>query len=111
VAEGRRILLGDLLVERGAITPARLVQVLMQQFHERRLRSERPQGVGEQLVISGAISEEQLAHALLEQTRLRQLGRSEPLGKILLREKFVDLGALQRALEELDQLAFQVLGA
>lgn len=109
-AEGRRVMLGDLLIERGVVTPAALVRVLIMQFHERRARGERPQGVGEQLASTGVISEEQLAQALLEQTRLRQIGKPEPLGKILVRAGVVEVGALQRAIDELDELAQQALG-
>jgi len=109
-AEGERALLGDLLIERGIVTPAALVRILLKQFHERRARGEAPQGLGEQLVIAGVISDEQFGQALLEQTRLRQVGRHEPLGKILVRAGIVEVGALQRALDELDELAQYALG-
>jgi hypothetical protein len=106
-AAGKRALLGDLLVERGIVTPAALVRILMRQFRERRLRGESAYSVGEYLVIVGAITEEQLSRALLEQTRLRQAGRSEPIGKILVRAGVVDVAALQNAIEQLDDHAMR----
>ncbi|HWQ15337.1 MAG TPA: hypothetical protein VNL77_21230, partial [Roseiflexaceae bacterium] len=106
---GGRKLLGDLLVERGIITPEALVRILMRQFQERRLRAEGPYSLGEYLVISGAISEDQLAGALLEQTRLRQVGRNEAIGAILVRTGLVDEATLQRAIATLDESAMYAM--
>lgn len=97
---GHPVLLGDLLVARGKITPEVLARALILQFRVRATNGAAPQVLGEYLIAEGRLQPEQLERALVEQIRLRQAGAHEPLGEILLRHGAVDVSALQHAYQK-----------
>jgi hypothetical protein len=81
----------------------------MEQFHERRVRGESPNSLGEYLVTHGVISATQLGEALLTQTRIRRHRRPPPLGKILMEARLVDEPTVLRAISALDDLAMNAM--
>jgi hypothetical protein len=99
---GEFIQLGDLLIQKGWITPETLAHALVAQINEklRVCRSTAPQFLGEYLLFEGLITPMQLETVLEEQMRLRMAGKRVAIGNLLLRNQCVDPARLQQVLEQ-----------
>lgn len=97
-----RVLLGDILVQRGWLMPQTLAKTLLLQQRDQRgaVVAPLPQRLGEYLVVDGVITTGQLAAVLEEQAHLHKTGTSMMLGEILLRGGYVTPEVLNRALEQ-----------
>jgi hypothetical protein len=104
---GKRVSLGDILIDRGFLTPQVLARVLLIQQRDRlQARGMRPERLGEYLVVCKLVSPEQLEAALAEQSRLRQRGQYVLLGEILVQRTQVQRDILERVLSRQRQDAF-----
>jgi hypothetical protein len=95
----RKILLGELLIERKVIAPRELARVLTIQFQERQECGQSPSMIGEYLVREGLLTLDSLEVALLEQIRLHQIGKHESLGHILITQGKLHWAELKQVLE------------
>jgi hypothetical protein len=98
----RRI--GQLLLRRGLITPAKLAKALIIQQQERSRARTAPQVLGEYLVEHGYITAAQLEAALTEQIRLDQQGKRYSLGQILVRMNLMSKDEVERAAREYEKI-------
>lgn len=104
--QGRPILLGELLLQTGLLTPERLAHALVNQTlawvpaNERGIHSDAyvVQRLGDYLVAEKIITPAQLECALIEQIRLRQQGEQVLLGQILLRNQCLTIEILENLL-------------
>ncbi len=96
---GEQMLLGDVAIVRGKVTPETLARALMTQIQQRIGNDAAPRALGEYL-IAGGLAPERLEQALTEQIYLRRVGRRETLGEILLRRRWITRDQLERALAQ-----------
>lgn len=96
---GEQMLLGDVAIARGKVTPETLARALMTQIQQRIGNDAAPRALGEYLV-AGGLPPERLEQALTEQIYLRRVGRRETLGEILLRRRWITRDQLERALAQ-----------
>ncbi len=101
----RRI--GQLLLRRGMITPAKLAKALIIQQQERSRARTAPQVLGEYLVEKGYITAAQLEAVLTEQIRLDQQGKRYSLGQLLVRMHLMSKEAVEKAAREYEQIFWQ----
>ena len=97
----RRI--GQLLLRRGLITPAKLAKALIIQQQERSRARTAPQVLGEYLVEHGYITAAQLEAVLTEQIRLDQQGKRYSLGQLLVRMNLMSKDEVERAAKEYEK--------
>ncbi|MDN5270546.1 hypothetical protein QTO31_01015 [Chloroflexus sp. MS-CIW-1] len=97
----RRI--GQLLLRRGLITPAKLAKALIIQQQERSRARTAPQVLGEYLVEHGYITAAQLEAVLTEQIRLDQQGKRYSLGQLLVRMNMLSKDEVERAAKEYEK--------
>jgi hypothetical protein len=103
---GEQILLGELLLQIGLVTPESLARALVNQTlewipaHQQGIQSEAHvvERLGDYLVAEKIITPEQLEAALVEQLRLRQQGKHDLLGQILIRDGRLRIGTLEQIL-------------
>jgi hypothetical protein len=98
---GERVPLGDILLQRGWLSPPALAKALVQQQQDNlnpRVGMP-PERLGDYLVKEKLLTPEQLAAALAEQARLRQRGKHLALGEILIRNRFLKPDTLAKVLE------------
>jgi hypothetical protein len=109
---GDAIQFGDLLIERGLISPNTLARVLVAQLQERieRRHGHAPKFLGEYLIAERIITPAQLEAALEEQIRLRLAGSRVALGNLLLRKKYLTAKALQKVLDDQRAAFYSQLG-
>jgi hypothetical protein len=98
---GEFVQLGDILLQRGCLTPRVLAHALVAQQREKLKQRNRAsaQFLGEYLLQEGIISPLQLEAALEEQIRLRLAGKRVPLGNILINKHYLTPQALQKILD------------
>jgi hypothetical protein len=101
-ARGDSIQFGDLLIERGLISPNTLARMLVAQLQERvdRRSGHAPQFLGEYLIAEQIITPAQLEAALEEQIQMRLSGRRLALGNLLIRKQYLTPKALQKDLDD-----------
>jgi len=101
-ARGESIQFGDLLIERGLISPTTLARMLVAQLQERvdRRSGHTPQFLGEYLIAEHIITPVQLEAALEEQIRLRLAGQRLALGNLLVRKQYLTPTTLQKVLDD-----------
>jgi hypothetical protein len=111
-ARGQAIQFGDLLIERGLITPNTLARMLVAQLQERvdRRSGHAPQFLGEYLIAEHVITPAQLEAALEEQIHLRLTGRQVALGNLLIRKNYLTHTTLQKVLNEQRAAFYSQLG-
>ncbi|MFL5802481.1 MAG: hypothetical protein ACJ8CR_12170 [Roseiflexaceae bacterium] len=98
---GERVPLGDILLQRGWLSPPALAKALVQQQQDNlnpRVGMP-PERLGDYLVKEKLLTPEQLAAALAEQARLRQRGKHLALGEILIRNRYLKPDILAKVLE------------
>jgi hypothetical protein len=103
---GEQILLGELLLQIGLVTPEALARALVNQTlawvpaHQQGVQSEAHsvERLGDYLVAEKVITLEQLEAALVEQLRLRQQGKQELLGQILIRNGWLRISTQEQIL-------------
>lgn len=105
----RRI--GQLLLRRGTITPAKLAKALIIQQQERSRARTAPQVLGEYLVEKGYITAAQLEAVLAEQIRLDQKGKRYSLGQLMVRMHLMSKEAVEKAAREYEQLFWRQFNA
>nr|WP_238530550.1 hypothetical protein [Oscillochloris trichoides] len=103
ISADRRV--GQILLQRGLITPSKLAKALIMQQQERSQLRIAPQVLGEYLVEQNYITPEQLELALAEQLRLDQRGQRLSLGQILVRLTMVTQKQIEEAVDD-QQRAF-----
>jgi len=98
---GERMMLGDILLRRGWLSPPILATTLVQQQQDNLNPPVglRPERLGEYLVTEGVLTPDQLVAALAEQAQLRQRGKQLVLGEILIRNRYLKPETLARILE------------
>ncbi len=98
---GERMMLGDILLRRGWLSPPMLATTLVRQQQDNLNPpvSLRPERLGEYLVTEGVLTPDQLVAALAEQSQLRQRGKQLVLGEILIRNHYLTPETLARILE------------
>ena len=98
---GQRMMLGDILLRRGWLSPPMLATTLVRQQQDNLNPpvSLRPERLGEYLVTEGVLTPDQLVAALAEQAQLRQRGKQLVLGEILIRNRYLKPETLARILE------------
>jgi hypothetical protein len=101
-ARGESIQFGDLLIERGLISPNTLARMLVAQLQERvdRRSGHAPQFLGEYLIAEHIITPAQLEAALEEQIQLRLSGQRLALGNLLVRKQHLTITMLQKVLDD-----------
>ena len=101
-ARGESIQFGDLLIERGLISPTTLARMLVAQLQERvdRRSGHTPQFLGEYLIAEHIITPIQLEAALEEQIHLRLAGQRLALGNLLVRKQYLTPTTLQKVLDD-----------
>src|SRR5262249_7373867 len=93
---GDLVLLGDILLQRGWLTPHPRARVLVSQQEAQGAASRtRPRFLGEYLLADATITSLQLEAALEEQARMRLAGHQLPLGIILVRSGAISLETLK----------------
>jgi hypothetical protein len=98
---GERMMLGDILLRRGWLSPPILATTLVRQQQDNLNPPVglRPERLGEYLVTEGVLTPDQLVAALAEQAQLRQRGKQLVLGEILIRNRYLKPETLARILE------------
>ena len=93
-------MLGDILVQRGWLTPRALASALVSQQQERvtSTEGERPQRLGSYMLIEGLITPAQLAAMLAEQARLRYAEQYILLGELLVHNGYITPRQLEQVL-------------
>jgi hypothetical protein len=103
---GEQLLLGELLLRAGLVTPEALARALVKQTLEwipahqqgKQSQAHSVERLGDYLVAEKVITSEQLEAALIEQLRLRQQGRRDLLGQILVRNGWLRAAILEQIL-------------
>jgi hypothetical protein len=103
---GEQILLGELLLQIGLVTPESVARALVNQTlewipaHQQGIQSaaHSVERLGDYLVAEKIITPEQLEPALVEQLRLRQQGKHDLLGQILIRNGWLRRSTLEQIL-------------
>lgn len=98
----RRI--GQILLKRGLITPAKLAKALIIQQQERSRARVAPQVLGEYLVEHGYITAAQLEDVLAEQIRLDLQGKRLSLGELLVKMRLMSKEKVDQAAREYERL-------
>ncbi|GAB4203107.1 MAG: hypothetical protein OHK0022_26950 [Roseiflexaceae bacterium] len=96
---GERVTVGDILIERGWLSPNQLASLLIVQQQEKLRGAHPPQRLGEYLVANGVISHDLLATVLTEQIALRRSGQQILLGDLLIQGGYVTQDVLNRMLD------------
>lgn len=96
--------LGQLLLKRGLITPAKLAKALIIQQQERSRARSAPQVLGEYLVERGYITATQLEDVLAEQIRLDQQGKRLSIGDLLVRMRLMSKEKVDQAAREYENI-------
>jgi len=109
---GEAIQFGDLLIERGLISPNTLACMLVAQLQERvkRRNGHTPQFLGEYLIAEHIITPDQLAAVLEEQIHLRLAGQRLALGNLLIRSQHLTPKTLQKVLDAQRAAFFSQMG-
>jgi tetratricopeptide (TPR) repeat protein len=94
---------GDILLQRGWLTPQQLADALVRQQQERSRGGQRPERLGEYLMANNLVTGEQLGLGLAEQLWLRMRGKHTRLGELLVRGGTITPIALRRALDQQQQ--------
>jgi hypothetical protein len=94
--------LGDLLLQKGLISPGALARALVAQVHEKIGQSGKavPHFLGEYLLAERLITPAQLELVLEEQMRLKLAGQQVALGNLLVHKKCIDRAKLNQILEQ-----------
>jgi hypothetical protein len=111
-ARGESIQFGDLLIERGLISPNTLARMLVAQLQERidQRSGHAPQFLGEYLIAEHIITPVQLEAALEEQIHLRMAGRRLALGNLLVRKQYLTPKTLQKVLDDQRRAFYSQMG-
>jgi hypothetical protein len=94
--------LGDIVLQRGWLTPQQLATALVRQQQDRS-RGQRPERLGEYLMAAALVSGDQLGTALAEQAGLRMRGKHMRLGELMIRGGALAPAALNAVLEQQQQ--------
>lgn len=94
---------GDILLQRGWLSPQQLADALVQQQQERLRGGQRPERLGEYLLKGNHISSDQLGSALAEQAWLRLRGKHTRLGELLIKAGSLATTTLSVVLEQQHQ--------
>ncbi|MEF3273237.1 MAG: hypothetical protein K6356_02385 [Chloroflexus sp.] len=105
----RRI--GQLLLKRGLITPAKLAKALIIQQQERNRARSAPQVLGEYLVEKGYITAAQLEAVLAEQIRLDLQGKRLSIGELLVKMHLMSKEKVEQAAREYERLFWSQFNA
>jgi len=99
---GDFVQLGDLLLQKGWVSPNTLAHALVEQIHEKINSGGAavPRFLGEYLLVEGLITSMQLETVLEEQMRLRMVGKRIALGNLLLRNHCIDSAKLHQILDQ-----------
>lgn len=99
---GENVPLGDLLLQKGLLSPGTLARALVAQLHERISGAESavPRFLGEYLLAERLITPAQLETVLEEQMRLKLAGQQVALGNLLVHKKCIDRAKLNQILEQ-----------
>ncbi len=103
--------LGQLLLKRGLITPAKLAKALIIQQQERSRARTAPQVLGEYLVEKGYITTAQLEDVLAEQIRLDMQGKRLNIGQLLVRMNLMSKEKVDQAAREYERLFWSQFNA
>ncbi|GIV88263.1 MAG: hypothetical protein KatS3mg055_0781 [Chloroflexus sp.] len=103
--------LGQLLLKRGLITPAKLAKALIIQQQERSRARTAPQVLGEYLVEKGYITAAQLEDVLAEQIRLDMQGKRLSIGQLLVRMNLMSKEKVDQAAREYERLFWSQFNA
>jgi hypothetical protein len=95
--------LGDILLQRGWLTPQQLASALVRQQQERSRGGQRPERLGEYLLAGNLVTGDQLGTALAEQSRLRMRGKHARLGELLIRGGALAPATLSHVLDQQHQ--------
>jgi hypothetical protein len=95
--------LGDIVLERGWLTPQQLAAALIRQQQDRLRDGQRPERLGEYLMAAAVVSGDQLGTALAEQSGLRLRGKHTRLGELMIRGGALAAATLSRVLEQQQQ--------
>jgi hypothetical protein len=94
---------GDILLQRGWLTPQQLADALVQQQQERLRGGQRPERLGDYLLKGNYVSGDQLGTALAEQAWLRLRGKHTRLGELLVKGGSLATATLSAVLEQQHQ--------
>jgi hypothetical protein len=99
---GNFVQLGDLLLQKGWVSPGTLANALVAQIKEKikSAGSAGPRFLGEYLLAEELITPMQLETVLEEQMRLRLAGQRVALGSLLLRNHCIDSAKLHQVLDQ-----------
>jgi hypothetical protein len=99
---GNFVQLGDVLLQKGWVSPSTLARALVAQINEKIKGAGLaiPRFLGEYLLAEGIITPVQLEAVLEEQMRLRMAGQRVALGSLLLRNKCIDTVKLHQILDQ-----------
>lgn len=100
--QGKRVPLGNILINMGVLTPQKLATALVAHQQNRLQAQERrkPEYLGEYLVTSGLISPQQLEAALAQQMEMKQEGAAMRLGDLLIYAGYITPEALDNVLQQ-----------
>jgi tetratricopeptide (TPR) repeat protein len=95
--------LGDILLERGWLTPQQLADALVRQQRDRSRGGQRPERLGEYLLAGALVSDDQLRAALAAQAGLRMRGSHTRLGELMIQGGVLAPATLNAVLEQQQQ--------
>jgi tetratricopeptide (TPR) repeat protein len=94
---------GDILLQRGWLSPRQLGDALVRQQQDRSRSGQRPERLGEYLLTHNLINGDQLGAALAEQAALRLRGNHTRIGELLVRSGWLAPTSLNSMLDQQHQ--------